>query len=203
MIPRIIILSGISGAGKSTMARRLIEDYGISNAISVDLIRPMFDPRSDAAPMIYPLRVMDAWKILGHEKSSSSVLAALKLESFSICKHLRPMLAFCKARGHHVIIDGFHIYPSVFDEVCGKEDFFRVAICGFKQDTLIERQISRARDTHLNSAIGRPESEIRIFLELDKNLREDAMRGGWEIVDANLKVDEMHDRVKKHIDSVK
>jgi len=88
-VPVLIVLNGPPGIGKSTLARRYIEDHPMSLALEQDVVR----------------RLLGGWRT--REKESGEAARSLCLEMARA--HLRA--------GHHVIVPQFIALPSYLDEL--------------------------------------------------------------------------------------
>ncbi len=186
MPQRLIAIAGASGAGKSTLALGLATSLRVTNVLSTDLLRALYDPRAVENPMEFPLRVLDSWRAVDNVAQFDAITAALHAESEGICARLLPALRFAAARGHSVIVDGFHLLPASVDSTWGDLISTRIALCGLTEATLRSRQEARGRDTHRGSTRARTPDELGVFLALDRLIRDQATQRGWAVIDANV-----------------
>jgi 2-phosphoglycerate kinase len=112
--PRIILINGAPGIGKSTVGLELAYQLGIKQIVDVDVIREVlrgqFSP--DEKPYLHKSSC-SAWKVTGEETKENIIASFLKY-----CEALKPSIERILNRadvlGKDMILEGVHLVPSMY-----------------------------------------------------------------------------------------
>jgi 2-phosphoglycerate kinase len=122
MKPRILLIGGAAGVGKSTISLELAHRLGIKQVVDVDSIREVLrgERNQEECPYLF-YDSFTAWK---HKKNESRKAV---IESFikyckTISKSVKRIIERADVLGKDVIIEGIQLMPSLFKEYLKKDN---------------------------------------------------------------------------------
>ena len=106
-MPRIILINGSTGSGKSTVSHKLGLKLGITRVISTDVVRQIF--RS-----IVNSNLIDYMSVSSYEELDSSRNLAYYQQRITLCEILDKMMERFVEENIDLIIEGVHIMPELY-----------------------------------------------------------------------------------------
>lgn len=112
--PRIILIGGPAGAGKSTLALELAYKMKIKQIVDLDTVREVLRGEHNKTndPYLFSSSY-EAWKLEGSE-DSESIIRAFEKYSLSLKKAVDRIIERVDVLGKDTIIEGVHIVPSFY-----------------------------------------------------------------------------------------
>lgn len=108
-MPKIILINGSTGSGKSTVSHKLGLQLGITRVISTDVVRQIF--RS-----IVNSNLIDYMSVSSYEKLNSSRNLAFYQQRITLCEILDKMMERFIEENVDLIIEGVHIMPELYNK---------------------------------------------------------------------------------------
>jgi len=198
---RFIVLEGIDASGKSTQCRMLSDKLNRKNIPFVslrepgdtkiaELIRGWLSQKSDIHPTTELFLLEAARSSLIHQK----IIPALESDKFVILdRFIYSTLAY---QGYARGIDKSFITEVNKFATLGLSPQ-KIFLLDIEPDKSVERLLMKKKD--------RWESEDALFHEKVRNGYLDLAQndpGIWEVVDASLPVDQIHDQIWRYVESV-
>lgn len=112
---KIIIISGVPGTGKSTIAINLAQTLHYDQLISTDIIREVLKSKSrqKCQPILFST-THEAWQFFGNY-SSTNVIKGYRYHSSLLFKTLNKLIKNNIKNGCHTILEGSHLLPEFLD----------------------------------------------------------------------------------------
>ena len=149
--PLIILISGVNGVGKSTLAIELAYRFNISQIVSTDIIREsmrfFYDKKKDAA--IFKSS-HNAWELIG-EKNKRNILKGYKKHTDSVIPGVTWVLNRTSNRKKDMIIEGVHLLPSQLKKFLGKDNIYFFTIIAKTEKEHKNKFYLRAEQLHGSS----------------------------------------------------
>ncbi|MDD5418207.1 MAG: AAA family ATPase [Candidatus Nanoarchaeia archaeon] len=114
----IIIINGVPGSGKTTIAHRIASLLGIDLVIQTDTIKEIF--RMHNLPEISYTNTHEAWKFISSEKTSNTVIAGFRKHAEFYERYISKLAEVCHEK-KHIIIEGVQATPKLFDMIKSDE----------------------------------------------------------------------------------
>ena len=172
--PRILLLGGASGTGKTTVANALVHELGLAHHISTGFVREVAQavmPPEQA--LLLRSYTFDAWRLVqASEPSGRKVFDG----AIAQARVLLPAMEACILRsvreGASLIVEGAHVLPGIYDHAALGVSLFCVLDVPDRA-TLIERVQGQ---THSRRVLA-PEQMDSIIELQDECVRQARQRG--------------------------
>jgi len=109
---KLILISGVPGVGKTTLAFKVANYLNIDQVISTDFIREISKSvlLENSNPFLFSV-THESWKILGN-KTSENIIRGSLMHARSIFPQLLYLIKKSENEGRDLIIEGVHLIPE-------------------------------------------------------------------------------------------
>ncbi|MBU4502791.1 MAG: hypothetical protein KKA79_09420 [Nanoarchaeota archaeon] len=186
MKPKIILLCGATGTGKSTVALELAHKLEIKQIVDIDIIREVLRGERDEKyePYLFTSSYK-AWKIKG-DNSDSGVIDSFLKYCKSVESSVKKVIDRVYVLGKDTIIEGVHLVPSSFKEYTNREEIYPFMINYEDPSKHLSNFYARKCEFNGKDVDRFIENFDKIMLIQDY-LVKDAQSNGWEqVVNDNL-----------------
>ena len=114
---KLILICGVPGTGKTTLASHLSKLFEIDQVISTDFIREVSKSMStpEQNPFLFSV-THEAWKYFGEKTQKNIILGAVS-HAESIFSQIIYLINKSKQEGRDLIIEGVHLMPQILDYI--------------------------------------------------------------------------------------
>jgi len=174
--PTIVLIGGIPGVGKTSMAGEIAKALDIDIVLSGDYLREFIRPFGDYRKFsVMGTSVYDAWKYFG-EKNRENVISGFLAQSEVMNTGLNAILRRALNNGENMVIEQLHFVPSQIE----KGVFASIIpLYLYIQDIEVHRERLRERVnfTHSNSPGGRLAEQLETYrLMMEYSMEESRAR---------------------------
>ncbi len=178
--PRLLVITGSSGVGKSTISARAAASLGFSKSASTDTIREALRTQFDAeqAPALHRS---------SFEPAGSGVVEDWHATVAVISEAVRAVVSRAASKRSDLLLEGVHIIPSSII-VDGWWESGGLA-CGFllhvgDEDT--HRQFIRMRERHNDRGLDHYLDNLDRIRAIQEEMLSKANESGWLVLDASI-----------------
>ena len=178
--PRLLVITGSSGVGKSTISARAAASLGFSKSASTDTIREALRTQFDAeqAPALHRS---------SFEPAGSGVVEDWHATVAVLSEAVRAVVSRAASKRSDLLLEGVHIIPG-----SGIVDEWRESgglACGVLlhvEDEDTHRQFIRMRERHNDRGLGHYLGNLGRIRTIQDEMLGKADESGWLIMDASI-----------------
>ncbi len=178
--PRLLVITGSSGVGKSTISARAAASLGFSKSASTDTIREALRTQFDAkqAPALHRS---------SFESAGNGVVEDWHATVAVLSEAVRAVVSRAASKRSDLLLEGVHIIPSS-SIVDGWREFGGLA-CGVllhvgDEDT--HRQFIRMRERHNDRGLDHYLDNLDRIRAIQEEMLSKANESGWLVLDASI-----------------
>ncbi|QRF76507.1 2-phosphoglycerate kinase [Thermoplasmatales archaeon] len=174
--PTIVLIGGIPGVGKTSMAGEIAKALDIDIVLSGDYLREFIRPFGDYGKFaVMGTSVYDAWKYFG-EKNRENVISGFLAQSEVMNTGLNAILRRALNNGENMVVEQLHFVPSQLEK-----DVFAsiIPLYLYIKDIEVHRERLRERVnfTHSNSPGERLAEQLETYrLMMEYSMEESRAR---------------------------
>jgi 2-phosphoglycerate kinase len=113
--PIIVLIGGIPGVGKTSIAGEIARDQGMDIILSGDYLREFIRPFGDLERFkVMGKSIYEAWQFFG-EKSPESIISGFLAQSGIMNSGINAIIRRAISNGENLIIEVLHFVPSQID----------------------------------------------------------------------------------------
>jgi 2-phosphoglycerate kinase len=128
--PVAILIGGVPGAGKTTLAIKLANELGIKEVVDTDNIRQVMRIY-DKNPILHSV-THDCWKFFG-EKTDENSLKGFAAHTELLHEAIIEILRYNLRRNTSIIIEGVHVTPDLLKKIDFAVSYFHISISDEKE----------------------------------------------------------------------
>ncbi|MHA1656473.1 MAG: AAA family ATPase [Candidatus Heimdallarchaeota archaeon] len=186
-LPIIIIISGIPGVGKTTIAKELSAALNIGIVLGGDALRSSLRtilPREGNEAFF--TSVYNTWKIFG-EKRKATIIKGYQAQSLIMNKAVQRVITDRGLRdGESMIVEYLHFHPSQFDKnILTHPSIIPLLLVITDLTKYNERIIKREYFSHLRSAGDRLLAQQEQYLIIQEYIEKDARRFNLPVINVD------------------
>ncbi|MEM4389672.1 MAG: AAA family ATPase [Candidatus Micrarchaeia archaeon] len=183
--PLIIIVGGIPGTGKTTLASELAIRLGIRIVLGGDTLREFLRGMVDekAYPVLFS-SVYEAWKHFGPEPTREAVIKGYVEQSRIMNACLARMLERCERDGESIVLEYLHFLPSMLEHQLRFKGAVGMALELKSREEHIQRFRMRQRYSHYKSPVERLINNLDKYEAMSAYMIEDARRHGIPVLES-------------------
>ncbi|MEM0156408.1 MAG: AAA family ATPase [Thermoplasmataceae archaeon] len=195
--PIIVLIGGIPGVGKTSIAGEIAREFGIDIVLSGDYLREFIRPFGDFEKFkVMEKSIYEAWQYFG-EKNPENIVSGFLAQSGVMNSGLNAIIHRALANGENLIIEVLHFVPSQLGTELLKQI---VPMYLYIEDIFLHAQRLRDRVnfTHANSPGDRLADQLETYRYMMRYSIEESQKYGirvFENSDYNMTVK----NVKKYI----
>ncbi|MFA5141853.1 MAG: AAA family ATPase [Candidatus Woesearchaeota archaeon] len=110
----VILIGGVPGSGKTTIALELGRLLGIEQIVQTDTIKEMFQLQE--SPEYTYIATHKAWSLIG-DKTKENIIKGYDLHARSFEKTLLGLIELTQKKGKNIIIEGVQINPELVSKI--------------------------------------------------------------------------------------
>lgn len=114
----VIVINGVPGVGKTTIAFKLASSLGIEQVIQTDVVKHMLQILQ--LPELSYCPSHQAWTFIG-ERTIKNIIKGFEGHTRYYHKWLLEMIKLAEEKGKNIIIEGVQATPEFFDSIPVKE----------------------------------------------------------------------------------
>ena len=114
---KVILICGVPGTGKSTIALKLADTFGIDQIASTDILREIMRSliKKEKMPILFST-THEAWKHIG-EKNNENIIKGVICHARLIYPQIIHLIKQAEKEGRDIILEGVHLIPEIFDKI--------------------------------------------------------------------------------------
>lgn len=113
--PMIVLIGGIPGVGKTSIAGEVARDLGIDIVLSGDYLREFLRPFADYEKFgVLDRSIYESWQHFG-EKNRENIVAGFLSQSSIVNSGLNAVIRRAISNGENLVIEVLHFVPSQID----------------------------------------------------------------------------------------
>lgn len=174
----VIVIGGMPGSGKTTLAMALAHHHRIEQVIQTDTIKELFQLQQ--YPEIAYTFTHQAWKFIG-EKTTENIITGFNAHASYFEPVLQGLAAITGEKGKQIIIEGAQATPAFFSglPVRQKIGFFLTVNSKERGQRFYQKNTRRTIPNQ------RWQENMETILLLDSYLQQEAARNGMIIISNN------------------
>jgi len=183
--PLIIIVGGIPGTGKTTLASELAIRLGIRIVLGGDTLREFLRGIVDekAHPVLFS-SVYEAWKHFSTEPTREAVIKGYVEQARIINACAARMLDRCERDGESIVLEYLHFLPSMLEQQLRFKGAVAMALELKSKEEHIQRFRIRQRYSHFKSPVERLINNLDKYEAMSAYMAEDARRHGIPVLES-------------------
>ena len=178
--PRLLIIAGSSGVGKSTISARAASSLGFSKSASTDTIREVLRTQFDAeqAPALHRSSFESAGN--GAIEDWHATVAVLS-------GAIQAVVSRAASKRSDLILEGVHIIPSSgILEGWRESGGVASGVLLYVEDEDAHRQFIRTREKHNDRGLGHYLDNLDRIRAIQEEMLAKADESGWFVLDASI-----------------
>lgn len=177
--PLVILIGGVPGTGKTTVASRVAGDRRVKHVFGGDLLREFLRgviPR-DKLPVLFE-SVYNCWKLVSSERSPEAIVEGFKLQSEIMNGGVASMVKRSLSDGESLILEYIHLVPEQLRDVLARESVFPFLLYAADEGNHRRNLLAREADTHTRSHGQRLVEALPVYRIIQDYLKTQAERFG-------------------------
>ncbi len=126
----VILIAGVPGSGKTTIAFELARIFNIEQVIQTDTVKEIFQI-NDNDPISF-CATHNAWKFFG-EKTVENIMRGYEAHSMCFEKTLLDLIELTQKKGKNIIVEGAQITPALFSKINSAKVGFYLYVSDIKE----------------------------------------------------------------------
>ena len=204
--PLLLIVGGIPGTGKTTLASELAIRLGIRITLGGDTLREFLRGIADekSHPVLFS-GAYEAWKNFSPEPTRDAVVKGYAEQSRIVNACVARMLDRCERDGESVVLEYLHFLPSFLEPQLKFKGAIAMALELKSREEHVQRFKTRQRYSHYRSPVERLINNIDKYNAMSEHMVEDARKHHVPIIesgDFNTAIEQALDIVFAKIEKI-
>jgi 2-phosphoglycerate kinase len=178
--PRLLIIAGSSGVGKSTISARAASSLGFSKSASTDTIREALRTQFDAEQV-------PALHRSSFESAGNGAIEDWHATVAVLSEAIQAVVSRAASKHSDLILEGVHIIPSSgILEGWRESGGVASGVLLYVEDEDAHRQFIRTREKHNDRGLGHYLDNLDRIRAIQEEMLAKADESGWFVLDASI-----------------
>ncbi len=183
MIPRLLIITGTSGVGKSTMSAKLAASSGFSKTAATDTVREVL--RTQFSISEHPALHRSSF-----EDAGGTAVEDWMETVDVVSEGVQAVIDRARKKGLDILLEGVHFFPNrEVIESWKRSGGSAIGVVLYVQDEVRHRNMISNREKHNGKKVGHYLENIERIRGIQEEMIESGLQSDWLIIDPTKEVD--------------